>query len=137
MNAEQHLGMIRQIKKRIERKEREVERWHDAAYGIGYNMDGERVQSSSSYDKMADAVVRFSDCESELTRLRISLDVWTEILLRETSELSNPDHCMVLEEYYIHCIPISSIAIEWGRTERHIKRIKKQALLEFARQHSG
>lgn len=53
----------------IQNKNAEQDQWKLVAFGITAHSDGERVQSSGSQQKMADAVNRYVDLEREIDRL--------------------------------------------------------------------
>lgn len=66
MRADKYLQQIEKIDKLIENKIAESERWKEIAMGSSPFSEGERVQSSGSKQKMADAVARYVDLEAEI-----------------------------------------------------------------------
>ena len=66
MNAKDFLEQPKKIDKMIENKLSEKEQWKAIAESTTSHSDGERVQSSGSKQKMADAVGRFIDLEKEV-----------------------------------------------------------------------
>lgn len=66
--AKNYLNQVRKIDVLIENKIDEAAYWKAVAMGTTAVTEGERVQSSGSKQKMADAVVRYVDLESEINR---------------------------------------------------------------------
>ena len=64
--ASQYLGQVRKLDLLVKNKMIERQMWRDIAVGISPNMSGDRVQSSNSQQKMADAVNRMVDLEREI-----------------------------------------------------------------------
>lgn len=68
MKAKDYLLQIKKLDKLIENKLIEKEQWKAMAKGITVKADGERVQSSGSKQKMADAVGKYVDIDAEIDR---------------------------------------------------------------------
>lgn len=66
MKAKDYLGQIQKIDRLIENKQAEAEHWKEIATSCTAQSDGERVQSSGSKQKMADAVCRYMQAEAEI-----------------------------------------------------------------------
>ena len=68
MEASTFLEQVESIDILIKNKLIERQQWEDLAYSITAQMGGERVQSSGSQSKMADAVIRCLAEEEEIDR---------------------------------------------------------------------
>lgn len=66
MKAKEYLEQLRKLDKLIENKLAEKERWQCIATSTTAQLSGERVQSSGNQQKMADAVCRYIELESEI-----------------------------------------------------------------------
>lgn len=66
MDAKDYLLQVKKLDLQIKNKLIEKQQWKDIALGITANMDGERVQSSGTKSKMADALVKCIDIETEI-----------------------------------------------------------------------
>lgn len=64
--AKEFLRQLKKLDKMIENKLIEKEQWKAIATGTTAQMGGERVQSSGSQQKMADAVGQYIDIENEI-----------------------------------------------------------------------
>ena len=69
MKASAFLEQVETIETLIKNKLIERQQWEDLAHSITAQMGGERVQSSGSKSKMADAVIRCVAEEEEIDRL--------------------------------------------------------------------
>lgn len=68
MEAKIFLNQLKKLDKMIENKLAEKDQWKAMSTGTTAKMGGERVQSSGSKEKMADAVVRYVDLEREINK---------------------------------------------------------------------
>lgn len=62
------LNQVKKLDRLIENKLIEIEQWKSMATDITARMGGDRVKSSGSQTKMADAVERYVDLEAEINR---------------------------------------------------------------------
>jgi len=68
-DAKNYLLQVERIDVRIQNKLIERQQWRDIALGITASAGGERVQASSSQQKMADAIEKCVDMETEIDAL--------------------------------------------------------------------
>lgn len=66
MKAKEYLHQVEKLDSMIHNKQIEVEQWRYIAMGSGSFTEGERVQSSGNQQKMADAVARYIDIETQI-----------------------------------------------------------------------
>ncbi len=114
----------------------EKNQWRDIALGITANMDGERVQSSGAKDKMASAVEKLVDAESEIDNLVDKLIDTKKEVVQTIESLDNPYYYDLLHRIYIQFMSFEEIADHYNRdyttiTTAHGRALKSvQALLE-------
>ena len=110
MKAQDFLRQVRKLDLQITNKLIEKQQWRDIALGITANMDGERVQSSGAKSKMADAVNKCVDIESEVDGLIDKLiDVKKEVI-QAIEQLDSPTEYDVLHRRYIQFMSLQDIA---------------------------
>ena len=131
LTTKQYLGQLSTIERLIANKKREAERWHEIASSLCGEPDGDRVQRSSTSDKMAAAVATAVDCEKDAERLTLRLVNLRKKILREIDSMERAEERIVLNEYYVCNMSVSDIAAEWQKSPRHVIRVKKQAESEF------
>ena len=68
MNAKEFLRRVKMLDKMIENKMIEIQQWKEIASSTTVNLSGDRVQSSHNPHKIADAIGRYIDIESEINR---------------------------------------------------------------------
>ena len=81
MNIEKYLRDVSMIDSKIANKVYELEMWKEIAEGSGMG-DGERVQATSNQQKMADAVIRYTDIEKEIETLKAEKRLFVERIER-------------------------------------------------------
>lgn len=134
--AQIFLEQVEKLDVRIKNKLIEQKQWRDIALGITANMEGERVQSSGTKSKMADAVERCVDMEAEIDSLIDTLiDVKKEVI--QTIEgVDCPIHYNILHMKYIQFKDYYEIAEHYGKdygwaTTTHGRALKSiQAILD-------
>jgi hypothetical protein len=109
---------LEQVKKAdviIKNKLIERQQWHDLALTITANMDGERVQSSGTKSKLAEAVEICVDAEDEIltevSNLRNVKKMVTQVIQRLYSYVEYN----VLHMRYIQYMDLQEIADHYGK----------------------
>lgn len=103
MEAREYLMQVRKLDKMIENKMVEKEQWKAIATNTTARTEGERVQSSCSQEKMADAVCRYVSIEEEINQCIDSMvDIKQEII--KTIEQLPTDLYDILHKMYIGLI---------------------------------
>ena len=98
----------------IKNKLIEKQQWRDIALGITASMEGERVQSSGSQQKMADAIGRCVDMEAEIDRLVDNLIDTKKEVVQAIERLDSPTEYNVLHMRYIQYKSLQEIADHYG-----------------------
>lgn len=134
--AQEYLEQAWKLNAMIENKTAEAEQWRGIALGITANSEGERVQSSGSQQKMADAINRAVDLQAESNALIDRLiDLKQEII--GTIELLNATEYDVLHKRYIQGMTFDEIGAvkhkskSWattvhGRALQHLNKILEE-----------
>jgi glutamine synthetase type III len=114
-NAQIYLEQVEKLDSIIKNKLIEKQQWKDIAFGITANMDGERVQSSGSKSKMANAVEKLVDAESEIDSLIDKLIDTKKDVIQTIEQLYSPIEYNVLHLRYIQYKTLQEIADHYGR----------------------
>lgn len=113
--AQLYLAQVEKIDSIIKNKLIEQRQWKDIALGITANMGGERVQSSGSKSKMADAVEKCVDIESEIDRLVDMLIDTKKEVIKTIESLDSPIEYNLLHMRYIQFKTLQEIADHYGK----------------------
>ena len=129
MDAKHFLKQVEMLDTRIKNKLIEQQQWRDIALGIIANMDGERVSSSGgSKSKMADAIDRCVDMESEIDSLIDALVDTKQNVVKTIEQLDSPTEYDILHKRYIQFMPLQEIADVYGRDYTTITTAHGRAL---------
>lgn len=125
--AQEFLEQVPKLNAMIENKMAEKAQWRGVAYGITTNTEGERVQSSGSQQKMADAVVKIVDLEQEINDL---IDRMVDMKQRviKTIELLNATEYDVLHKRYIQGMTYDEIGAAKGKSKSWATTVHGRAL---------
>jgi DNA-directed RNA polymerase specialized sigma24 family protein len=136
IDAKNYLRQVENIDLRIQNKLIEQQQWRDIALGITASVGGERVQSSSSQQKMADAIEKCVDMEREIDTLIDRLIETKRDVIATIEKLDNPTEYDVLHKRYIQFLSLQDIADMYKRdyttiTTTHGRALKNvQTLLD-------
>lgn len=129
MKAKDFLKQLKKLDAMITNKLIEREQWKNIATGSTGVSDGERVQSSGSQQKMADAVARYIDIEKEIDRIIDTLvDTKKDVIsVIETLDVTEYD---ILHKHYVQYIELADIAIIYDKsyswiTTKHGRALQK------------
>lgn len=127
MRAKEYLLNISKIDKLIENKIAEMEHWKAVAAGTTAYSEGDRVQSTSNKEKMADAVVRYLDMEAEVNaEIDRLIDTKREVI--STIEQLRADEYDVLHKYYVQGLTIYETADSCKKSCSWARQTKGRAL---------
>lgn len=135
MDAKQFLRQLKKLDKMIENKLAEKARWKEIAFGTSAKMDGEKVQSSGSQQKMADAVCRYVDIEREIDeQIDTLIDTKQDVI--NVIEKLNTTEYDILHKMYVQYMSLYDVAdiyeksYSWATTV-HGRALKNvQAILD-------
>ena len=87
----------------------EVAKWKGVAYSVTGCVDGDRVQSSGSKQKMADAVVSYSDIQADIKQRIEEAKAIQDDIIRKIAQLKEPEY-YVLHSVYILGMQFKEVA---------------------------
>ena len=108
----------------------EVARWKDVAQSVTGCTEGERVQSSGSKQKMADAVISYSDIQADIEqRIAEAREIQNEIV-RTIAQLKESEY-YVLHSIYIQGMQFKEVAASKGKSVSWATSIHGTALAKL------
>lgn len=125
--ADQYLKQVQKLDTLVKNKLIEKRQWYEIATGISPNMSGDRVQSSGSQQKMADAMNRYIDIEREIdAAIDALVDAKREVLaVIEQLPATQYD---VLHKIYVQGKDLQSVAEDYDQSKSWASTIKGRAL---------
>ena len=132
--AQIFLERAEKIEAILENKLIEQRQWRELALSITANMDGERVQTSKSTSKMADAVINCIAIEEEIAGIVEKLIAEKQKVTQTIEKLYSPTEYKILHMRYIQHISLTDISEKldkeytWvttthGRALKHLESI--------------
>jgi len=127
MEAKQFLNQLKKLDKMIENKLAEKARWQAMATRTTAQIGGERVQSSGSKQKMADAVGSYLDIEREIDEQVDKLvDTRQEVIC--VIEKLNTTEYDLLHKVYVQYMSLYEVADMYGNTYSWATTVHGRAL---------
>lgn len=131
MKAKDYLMQVKKLDRLIENKLIEKEQWFAIATGITTSSsDGERVQSSGSQEKMANAVCRMADIEAEIDAL-VDEFIDTKQGVIRTIEHLPADEYDVIHKMYIQNKSLKETAASCGKSYEWTKTVHRQGIRDI------
>lgn len=127
MKAKEFLKQLRKNEVMIRNKMIEKKQWEDIAKGTTARMDGERVQSSGSQQKMADAVVIYTDIEKEIVSSISDLLLAKNDVIKVIQQLP-VDEYDILHKVYVQYFTLYDVAIMYDKTYSWATTVHGRAL---------
>ena len=125
--AQVYLERVDKLNVMIENKIAEVEQWRSVALGITSQTDGERVQSSGSQQKMADAIDRVVDLQTEINEMIDKLIDTKQEIIQTIEQLSATEYD-VLHKRYIQGMTFDEIGAVKGKSKSWATTVHGRAL---------
>jgi len=132
LKAKEYLKQLQKLDKLIENKLAEKERWKCIATTTTAPLGGERVQSSGNPQKMADAVCRYIELESEINACidRI-VDQRQEII--STIEMLDVKEYDLLHKVYVQHFTLQDVATALDKSYTWVTTMHGTALKSVQR----
>lgn len=125
--AKEYLKQIEKLDLMIDNKIAEIAQWKSVALKVTAFSEGERVQSSGSKQKMADAINRCIDIEEEVNQLIDNLyEVKRDII--STIEQLNATEYHILHKVYVQHESLQDVADDYGKAYTWITTVHGRAL---------
>jgi len=132
MTAKEHLQTAFVISKRLKRLSDRREDIRADLYSVGSpSFDQERVQSSTSGDRMLELVARVDEVEREIVKEFKALTDAKQEIIEEIERVPNENYKQLLFDRYILCQRWEKMAVDRNTGVRWIYRMHKNALAAF------
>lgn len=115
MTAKEYLQQVEKLDLLIQNKLAEKQQWLEVALDITAHLGGERVQTSGSKSKMAEAVEKCIDVEREISALIDRMIDTKDEIISVIEGVENPTEYDVLHKRYIQKMSLQQIADRYGK----------------------
>lgn len=115
MDAKKFLRQLKRLDTMITNKLIEKEQWKAISLGTTAQLGGERVQSSGSQQKMADAVCKYIDIESEIDAYIDKLVDTKKDVISVIEQLNTTEYD-ILHKVYVQYITLEDVACMYGKS---------------------
>ena len=125
--AQEYLRQLKEIDGDIENMLAEVERWRMVAMGTTSRTEGDRVQTSGSQQRMADAVCEYIDIEADIKQ---QLDILAEKRKEITSTIRMLPYNKrnVLHKRYVQDMSFDEISVVCDKSRSWVTSVHGRAL---------
>ena len=127
MKAKEFLQQVKKLDYMIENKMVELQHWKSMACSTGYFSVKEKVQTSSSQQKMAEAVEKYVDIEREINACIDNLVDTKRDIINDIERLSVLEYD-VLHKCYIQGLTLKETAVTMNKSYQSIVMLHGVAL---------
>lgn len=131
--AQKYLERVEWIDSIVRNNLIEQKQWQELALSITANMGGERVQSSSSKSKMADAVDHCIDAEEYILQSVQRLKAEKREIICTIEQVDSPICYNVLFKRYVQYMSLQEIADEYNKSYDWVKTTHGRAIANLQR----
>ena len=114
-DAKKYLEQIEKLDIMTANKLIEQQQWRDLSLSITAAINGDRVQTSSSYEKMANAANKCMDIADEFEGIIDELAAKKKEVIAVIEQVENPTEYDLLHRKYIQHIELKDIAFWYNR----------------------
>jgi len=132
LKAKEYLQQLKKLDVMIANKLIEIDQWKSIASGTTTCSEGERVQSSGSQQKMADAVIKYMDIQAELDA-DVDRFIDTKMDVIRTIEKLNPTEYDLLHMIYVQYLTLDDVADKYGKGYSWATTVHGRALKQVQR----
>ena len=130
MRARAYLGKLNKLDRLIANKQAEIDRWESVALDCSVHMNGERVQSSGSKQRMANAVENYVDLAEELREAIHSAELERQSII-STIELLPVNQYDVLFRIYVQGLQLKQVEADMNRSHTWVCTTHRKALVNL------
>ena len=132
----EYLGQIERLETMIQNKEMEIHRLENMARGLSSPSLGDKIQTSSSKDKLGDTVAMMED---EIARLTDLIAYYLELrarIIQQIDDMESNVYYQVLSLRFVQKKSYDEISTAINRTKRQAIRQTEDAITEFEKIYS-
>lgn len=130
MRARAYLGQLNKLDSLIRNKTADIERWESVAVDCTVHMDGERVQSSGSKQRMASAVEMYVDLQAELREDIRRAEIKRREIISTIEQLPTNQYD-VLDRIYVRGMQLKHVELELNRSHTWVCTTHRKALVNL------
>lgn len=127
VDAKKYLRQLKRLDTMITNKLIEKEQWKAISIGTTAQMGGERVQASGSQQKMADAVCKYIDIESEIDAYIDKLIETKKDVIGLIEQLNTTEYDL-LHKVYVQYITLEDVASIYDKSYSWVTTVHGRAL---------
>ena len=127
ITAKEFIKQLKKLDRLIENKLIEKEQWKSIATGTTAHICGERVQSSGSNQKMADAVSQYIDLENEINNAVDKLIDAKKDVISVIEQLEATEYDLI-HKVYVQYLSFYDVAEAYDKTYTWVTTIHGRAL---------
>lgn len=131
MTAKEYLLQARRLKLLISQKQEQIAEVRAMAEKITAGTNGERVQTSTTSNKVESAAIKLVSLEEELLAMRMQYIAKMDEIIARIQSLSDTRYIAILYERYVNNMSFEQISCALGYDYKWTCRLHGYALQEF------
>lgn len=130
MTAREYLGQVEKLDLMIENKLREIDQLKALSLSVTSHLTPDKVQSSGTKQKMAEAIERYIDLENEINECIDKLFDTKKEIISKIEQLEAKEY-NILHLHYIQYLSFIDIANKYDRSYSWVSDLHSKAIKSF------
>lgn len=135
MTTKEYLGQISRLNRMINNKLTEIAQLKDMAVSISATQSGERVQTTSNFDKIGTKYAKIDEMERKIDGMVDELVDKKEKIIQQIDSMEDENTYNILFARYIEKKTFEVIATEMKYSWRQVVRLHGTALKQFEKKY--
>lgn len=136
MKAKEYLSELAALQVKIQQKQEQKQMFLDMATSTTAPINPIKVQTSSTVDRMGDAVAKAANMDAVIEAEIDALWYRQHEIVKEIQALHNAKYIQLLFKVYVQGKSIRGASIEMQMSYLYVIELHKKALAEFEREHA-
>lgn len=136
MTAKEYLSELAALQVKIQQKQEQKQMFLDMAISITAPINPIKVQTSSTVDRMGEAVAKAADMDAVIESEIDALWYRQHEIVKEIQALHNAKYIQLLFKVYVQGKSIRGASIEMQMSYQYVRELHKKALAAFECEHA-
>lgn len=128
MNAKNYLDTFYELNKKIDAKQKELDKLNRLLYVLNRPLTPDKVQTSKTPDPMAETVAKIVDLQSEINKLIDEYADSMREIINVIEQVTDPKEYDLLHKHYVQGLSWTYISKVWDNSNTWVHEVKKSAL---------
>ena len=128
MNSKEYLDNFYMLNKKIDAKQKELDKLNRLLYVLNRPLTPDKVQTSKEPDPMANTVAKIVDLQNDINNLIDKYADQMHEIINVIEQVSDPKEYDLLHKHYVQGLSWTYISKTWDNSNTWVHEVKRNAL---------